>query len=96
VSRLVVDLDRLAQLVDRMSRLEAQLVRVGDDADARVRVLHAGWSGAAASAQAAAHAQWRAGAAEVHDALVALRAIVSTAHGNYAAAVAANRRMWAP
>jgi WXG100 family type VII secretion target len=96
MSRLVVDLDRLAQLVDRMTRFEAQLGRVGEDADARVHLMHAGWTGAAASTQAAAHVQWRAGAAEVHDALVALRAIVATAHGNYAAAVAANRRMWAP
>ncbi len=94
MTRLVVDLERLAHLVERMARLQAQLVRVGDDADARVRQLQAGWSGAAASAQAAAHVQWRAGAVEVHEALAALWAIGSTAHGNYVAAVVANRRMW--
>ena len=56
--------------------------------------MHAGWTGAAAQAQESAHEQWRAGAAEVQDALAALRAVGPTAHENYAAAVLANRRMW--
>lgn len=90
----MVDLEQLAQLVERMARVQAQLGRVGEDADARVDQLQSDWSGTAASAQAAAHAQWRAGAAEVHEALAVLRAIVSTAHANYLAAVAASRRMW--
>jgi WXG100 family type VII secretion target len=96
MSRLVVDIEQLAHLVERMSRLEAQLIRVADDAAARVQRVHADWDGAAASAQSAAYATWRAGAAEVHEALVTLRSIAATAHANYVAAVAANRRMWTP
>jgi WXG100 family type VII secretion target len=95
VSRLAVDLDRLASLVDRMAAFETRLAHVLDEADARVEALHPIWTGRAAAAQASAHAQWRAGANEVRTALTALRAIATEAHANYAAAVAANRRMWA-
>jgi WXG100 family type VII secretion target len=95
VSRVVVDLERLAELVDRMETFQAQLSRAGDDADARVRQVHGSWTGTAADAQGAAHAQWRAGASEVQQALAVLRSIASGAHANYHAAVLANRRMWA-
>jgi uncharacterized protein YukE len=64
--------------------------------DARLQALHGTWSGTAAAAQADAHAHWRAGADEVHEALVALRTIASGAHANYTAAVQANRAMWTP
>jgi WXG100 family type VII secretion target len=94
VSRLVVDLDRLANLVDRMALFQAHLARGYDEVTARVHSVQLTWSGAAAEAQASAHARWRAGAAEVHEALGVLRSIASEAHANYAAAVAANRRMW--
>jgi WXG100 family type VII secretion target len=96
MSRVVVDLERLAELVDRMEVFQAQLTRAGNDADARVRQLHGSWTGTAADTQSAAHAQWRAGASEVQETLAVLRSIVSGAHANYHAAALANRRMWAP
>lgn len=95
MSRLAVELDRLGELVDRMALFEAQLERVRDEVDARIRALHVSWTGEAATRQASAHAQWRTGAAEVHHVLVALRSIAAGAHANYAAAAVANRRMWA-
>lgn len=93
MTRLVIDLAALTDLVDRMSQFGAQLAGVHDDVDARLRGLQ--WTGEAAAAQAAAHAQWSAAATELHDALAVLRAIATTAHANYSAAAAANRRMWA-
>ena len=94
MSRIAVDVHRLADFVDRLAAFQAHLGRVGDEVDARLNSLHGTWTGAAAAAQAAAHAQWRTGAGEVQEALAALRVIATGAHGNYAAAVAANRHMW--
>jgi WXG100 family type VII secretion target len=94
VSRVVVDLERLAELIDRMEHVQAQLTRTHDDVDARVRQLHGTWTGAAAARQASAHQQWLTGAGEVRHALAVLRSIASTAHANYHSAAAASRRMW--
>jgi WXG100 family type VII secretion target len=94
MTRIVVELDRLSEFVDRMDAVAAQLRLACAEADARIRHLRDAWTGSASAAQAAAHAQWRGGAAEVHDALASLRCIVATAHENYAAAAFANRRMW--
>jgi WXG100 family type VII secretion target len=94
MTRVAVDLDRLAGFVGRLAQAQAQLSRARADADARLRQLHGGWAGEAARAQAAAHAQWRAGAAQVHDALAVLQSVARTAAANYTEAVQANRRMW--
>lgn len=93
MTRFVVNLDELANLVDRMGRYQTLLMSLCSDADARAGRLD--WAGAAAQSHAAAHARWRAGAVEVHEALAVLRSIARTAHGNYLAAVHANQRMWA-
>lgn len=95
MTRVAVDLHRLAEFVDHLERFQAMLRRAQDETDGRVRELHTTWSGTAAQAQAAAHAQWSAGSHEVRQALAELRVIAGTAHGNYAAAVEANRRLWA-
>jgi WXG100 family type VII secretion target len=94
MSRLQVDLDRLDRLVDHLRQVGEQLGRLRTDVDARVQQVHGAWTGTAALSAAAAHARWANGAAELHEALVRLQAIATTAHGNYAAAVRANRRMW--
>jgi WXG100 family type VII secretion target len=96
VSALVVDLGGLAELVERMARFESQLGALRGEVETRMRQLDGTWSGVAEQACREADAQWRAGAGEVHAALVAMRAIAATAHANYEAAVHANRRMWAP
>lgn len=95
MTRVVVDLARLAELIDRMEVVQAQLAAARHEVAARTRGLHGSWVGAAATAQAATHAEWDAGAAEVHAALATLRAIASDARANYLAAIVANRRMWA-
>ncbi|HKC27902.1 MAG TPA: WXG100 family type VII secretion target [Jatrophihabitans sp.] len=95
MTRLAADLDQLADLVDRLALFQDQLADVVAEADARARQVEISWRGSAAAAHAAAHARWRRGAAEVHEALAVLRAVVVGARANYEAATAANRRMWA-
>jgi WXG100 family type VII secretion target len=92
---LVVDLAGLAELGERMRRFETHVAALRTEVDRRMRELDAAWSGAAARSRETADAQWRAGAAEVHEALTAMRGVVTTAHENYLAAASANRRMWA-
>ncbi|MHA3702916.1 WXG100 family type VII secretion target [Jatrophihabitans sp. YIM 134969] len=90
----VVDTDRLEAVVAKLTALAAQADEVIGEVDARVRALGGAWSGDASEAQQAAHAEWVAGAREMHQALVALHTLTDTAHANYTAAVAANRAMW--
>jgi uncharacterized protein YukE len=94
VTRLVVDLAHLAELIDRMEQYLAHLSVLREEA-VRAERLHPTWTGEAAVAQAQAQSRWAAGAAEVQDALAELRAVATVAQGNYEAAVLANRRMWA-
>lgn len=94
MTRVAVDIDSLAAFVDEVARAEDELGHAHDEVDARMRALHTSWQGEAATAQAAAHERWRAGAQQLEQALAVLRSIARTAHGNYAGAVAANRQMW--
>lgn len=94
MTRVVVDLAALAQFVGQLELLQRQLLHAHDTVGQQVARLHVQWTGRAAATHAAAHTQWAAAATEVSDALATLRAIGSDAHANYAAAVAANRRMW--
>lgn len=94
MTRLVVDLDQLAEAVGRMERFQQHLVRTHDEVERRVRDMHVVWTGEAAVAQSVAQQHWAAASHDLQDALAALRSIASTAHTNYAAAAAANQRMW--
>jgi WXG100 family type VII secretion target len=94
MTRIAVDLDQLMEFVARLEYAQTELTQARGDADARIRQVQTGWDGAAAQAQAAAHARWRAGARQVQEALAALHSIARTAHANYAAAVRANQSMW--
>ena len=92
--RIAVDLARLDALVLRMAVFEQQLDAARAHVDAQAQRLGAVWTGESAARQQATHARWRGAAQELHAALGVLRAIGTTAHGNYAAAIAANRAMW--
>jgi WXG100 family type VII secretion target len=94
MTRVAVDLELLADLLDRMAAFEQRFAVVRDDVDARMRRTRAVWTGAAADAQAAVHERWVVGAREMHEGLTALHSIAGTARENYASAVQANRQMW--
>jgi WXG100 family type VII secretion target len=89
-----VDLDQLDALVTLMQNRSATIEAAVEALDARIAALHDVWTGAAAAAQLAAHEQWREGAGQMREGLDAMREAARTAHGNYAAAVGANQRMW--
>ncbi|MGH3718479.1 MAG: WXG100 family type VII secretion target [Pseudonocardiaceae bacterium] len=90
----VVDLEQLDGVVSRLAAFEQTLERRIADVDARVQGVHGVWSGDAAAAQLAAHREWLAGAGRMRTALAEITAAATTAHANYSAAVAANKRMW--
>jgi WXG100 family type VII secretion target len=94
VTRLAVDLEALAELVDGMQRFQDHLTATRQEVERRVAAMQLTWSGAAAAEQAAAQRHWSRATDELQQALAALRSIGLTAHANYAAAMAANRRMW--
>lgn len=89
-----VDLGALDEAIARMAAFEREVAGQVDDLDARARQVCGSWSGVAAEEYAAAHAAWARGARELHAALAVLRRAAATAHGNYGAAVTANRAMW--
>jgi WXG100 family type VII secretion target len=89
-----VSLDDLAHVVDRMAAFDRSLRAALDDIDARVRTLAVTWTGPAAASYAEAHRRWRGDLRRMAGAVEHLRHVAATAHGNYAAALAANRAMW--
>lgn len=89
-----VDLAALDSLVEQMSAVEARLRDVHDDVASRMRRLQVVWTGRAATEHDRAYQQWSSGSLEVHESLTRLREIARMAHGNYSAAVTANRTMW--
>ena len=94
MGRYKVDLDRLTDIVDQLTRFDQHLESALEDADARVNQLHATWSGAAATRHHNAHEEWKRGAAEMRAALAVMRQNALTAHENYLNSVTANVHMW--
>ncbi|HEV7205981.1 MAG TPA: WXG100 family type VII secretion target [Jatrophihabitans sp.] len=94
MSSIKVDLEMVEDLIARMGVFEQHVEGLLDDVDARMKRMHAGWTGVAAAEQAAAQARWTSGAHEMQQALAVLRSIATTARENYASAVAANVAMW--
>ena len=89
-----VDLELAASVISSLSDVEEQLSEVVVDLRWRVARLHETWAGTAAAAHLGAHESWCASYAQMHDALMAMRAAVRTASDNYSAAAAANTSMW--
>lgn len=94
MTSFAVDLELLAELVDRMTACGQRFEAVQQDVDSRMTRVHATWRGVAAAEHAQAHERWMTGAAQMREALGVLRTIATTAHGNYSSAVRANVQMW--
>jgi WXG100 family type VII secretion target len=90
----VVSLPALDEVLERMAAYDRHVEQQLDRIDAQARNLAASWSGNAAASYAGAHAECTTDLACMRSALRALREAVATAHGNYTAAIAANRAMW--
>ena len=93
--RLSVDLAQLDELITELSRFGQALESVQTDVQSQQNRVHAVWRGVAAEEHAAAHARWRTGSQEMHEALQTMRTIVVTAQENYASAIRANSALWA-
>jgi WXG100 family type VII secretion target len=65
-----------------------------DSVDRVVRELAADWTGAASEEFQQAAARWRSASNDLHASLLQVKALLLTAHDNYAAAESANVRMW--
>ena len=89
-----VDLDRLADIVERMASYQTVVDSMLDECDAVVANLHAQWEGIASESHAAVHKQWKEGAEMMRNALTQLRSAGQHAHTSYSGAVEANRKIW--
>ena len=89
-----VDLELAAKVVGSLSTVDEHLSEVVVDLRWRVARLHETWAGTAAAAHLVAHDSWCASFAEMHDALLAMRAAVRTAADSYSAAASENASMW--
>ena len=94
MTRFTADLDILLSTISDMGSFESRVVALLSELDEVVGELHGTWSGVAATAHRDAHARWRAGADEMHQAGIVMRRAAQRAHDNYAAAAEANEQMW--
>ncbi len=91
-----VDLDDLEHTTQRLRGYQGYLADGLAELERRVRgLLGTSWSGIAAEAYSAAHADWNSGVTDVKEGLAELERAAVRAHGHYAAAMEANRRMTA-
>ena len=96
MSGYAVSIAALEGLVDRMAAFDREAAgRLVLTEDA-LRTAAATWRGEAAASCAAAHREWVRDLDTLRAAALRLRATVATAQANYAAAAAANGRMWSP
>ncbi|WP_375498108.1 WXG100 family type VII secretion target [uncultured Jatrophihabitans sp.] len=90
-----IDPEQLDELITQLARFGRSLESVQTDVQSRMNRVHAVWRGVAAEEQAAAHARWRTGSQEMHEALQTMRTVVATAQENYSAAIRVNGALWA-
>ncbi len=89
-----VDLDGLADLIERMAEYQRVVDSMLEECDVVVAQLHTQWEGFASESHAAVHQQWKEGADLMRHALAQLRSAGSHAHTSYTGAVEANLKIW--
>ncbi len=90
----VVEVDELDDVVGDLEACEDHLTLLVEDLDRQVAALHGTWTGLAADAQRAAHAEWSGGMDAMRSSLGDLREAARLAHDEYASAASANVMMW--
>ena len=91
-----VSVDALSGGAQTVVRTAERLGASLDAVDRVVSELSAQWTGAAAEEFQRAAARWSDASADLHASLLQVKALLSTAGDNYAAAESANLRMWRP
>lgn len=89
-----VDLDRLSAHVEHARAFTRRLEEVSARLEVLADELGRSWSGRAADAHREAQARWALGEHELSEGLAAMAAVADRAREEYAAAAAANDRMW--
>jgi WXG100 family type VII secretion target len=89
-----VDLDRLADIVDQITKFDQRIETALENVDQRVDRLHTTWTGQTAAQHRQAHEEWQRGVVELRAGLAEMRRNAETAHDNYRSAIGSNSRMW--
>jgi WXG100 family type VII secretion target len=92
--KLLVRFEDLSEAADALDSASKRLQEDLTDLDHTVNRLAETWEGDAHDAFHNHYRQWKSASRDLHRALRELHETVHTAHGNYAAARAANLRMW--
>ena len=84
--------------VEEFAKVLDQFVKYVEDRvgalDARIDELHVSWTGEAAVAHRDAHERWRAGAAEMNEAVADIRKSADHSHAAFSGVQELHRRMW--
>jgi WXG100 family type VII secretion target len=88
-----VDLDHLEAVTARMEGLNGFVADSLREIEERIATVQGNWSGEAADAHAAAHAEWTDAAAKIRSGLEKMRAAAAAARAQYESASAANIAM---
>ena len=92
-SEFTVDVERLDNLVARLSGLAGYLTEQLDLIDDKVATLDGAWETVAANAYRDAHRLWSTGAREFATGLADISDAARTAHTRYTTAAEVNRKM---
>jgi WXG100 family type VII secretion target len=92
-TEFTVDVERLDNLVARLSSLAGYLTEQLDLIDDRVATLDGAWETVAANAYRDAHRLWSTGAREFATGLADISDAARTAHTRYTTAAEVNRKM---
>ncbi|MFI6309958.1 WXG100 family type VII secretion target [Nocardia fusca] len=92
-SEFAVDIERLDNLVSRLSSLAGYLTEQLDLIDDKVATLDGAWETLAANAYRDAHRVWSTGAREFATGLADISDAARTAHTRYTTAAEVNRKM---
>ena len=92
-SEFAVDIERLDNLVSRLSSLTGYLTEQLDLIDDKVATLDGAWETLAANAYRDAHRLWSTGAREFATGLADISDAARTAHTRYTTAAEVNRKM---
>ena len=94
MTAFVADLDELSAVVRSLTACERRLATLADDLARTQSVGQEHWGGAAADAEATAHAGWHAGCAAMREALDRMRAAADRARTQYSATADLNLALW--
>ncbi|UGU29884.1 WXG100 family type VII secretion target [Mycolicibacterium smegmatis] len=90
-----VELEELHAFIERLRSFDQRADAISQSVNRQIEALHDGnWSGEAAEAHQARHAEWSETDKQMREALAELRAAADRAHRNYSEVIEINTAMW--